>query len=89
MRLDVYLKQSRLIKRRSVAKESCDSGRVRVGGASSKPGREVKPGDVISLRFPRRRLVVEVVETPTGNVTKERATTLYRVVEDTKQEEEF
>ena len=88
MRLDLYLKVSRLIKRRSLAKEYCDGGRVKVGGTASKPGREIKEGDVLELRLPRRRLVVEVVEIPKGNVSKERAGELYRVIEEIVQREE-
>ena len=82
MRLDMFLKTSRLIKRRSIAKDYCDAGRVRVGGVSAKPSRELKPGDVLTLRLPKRRLVVEVLELPAGNVSKELAAGLYRVVED-------
>ena len=90
MRLDLYLKVSRLVKRRSLAKEYCDGGRVKVGGSSAKPGREIKEGDMLELRLPRRRLTVEVVEIPKGNVSKERAGELYRVVtEETQREEEF
>jgi len=89
MRLDMFLKVSRLVKRRSVAKELCDKGRVHVGGSSAKAGREVKPGDVIALRLPRRKVTAEILETPTGNVTKERAATLYRIIEDTALTEEL
>jgi len=89
MRLDMFLKISRLIKRRSVAKEFCDKGRVHVGGAAAKAGRELRAGDVLELRLPRRRVVAEVVELPTGNVTKERAHELYRIIEDSAEKEEL
>jgi len=82
MRLDIFLKTSRLVKRRSVAKDYCDAGRVRVGGVSAKPARELKEGDVLALRLPKRRLVLEVIELPSGNVSKERASSLYKVIED-------
>jgi ribosomal 50S subunit-recycling heat shock protein len=88
MRLDLYLKLSRLIKRRSIAKEFCDKGRVLVGGSAAKPGREVKPGDRIELRLPKRRVVVEIAELPKGNVAKEKAGLLYRVVEEVVIKEE-
>ena len=78
----MFLKISRLIKRRSIAKDYCDAGRVRVGGVSAKPARELKPGDLLSLRLPKRRFVVEVLELPSGNVSKESAANLYRIVED-------
>ena len=51
MRLDKYLKVSRLIKRRTVANEACDAGRVLVNGKAAKPGLEIKPEDVIQIRF--------------------------------------
>ena len=90
MRLDVFLKTSRLIKRRTLAKEYCDEGLVLVGGAPAKAGREVKEGDRIILDLPRRRLVAEVVAIPKGNVPKDQAVELYRVLEDlTKKEELF
>ena len=60
MRLDKFLKVSRLIKRRTVANEACDGGRVSVNGTPAKASREVKPGDVIEIRFGERTLRVEV-----------------------------
>lgn len=83
MRLDMFLKISRLVKRRSVAKEFCGSGRILVGAAPAKPGREVKGGDIITLDLARRKTVVEVLEIPKGNVSKDMAAGLYRVIEDT------
>lgn len=82
MRIDVFLKTCRLVKRRSVANDLCDRGRVEVAGARAKAGREVRPGDMLTLRLPRRRIVAEVVEVPRGNVPKEQASGLYRVIED-------
>ena len=89
MRLDVFLKVSRLVKRRTLAKEYCEEGRVMVGGGPAKPGREVKPGDMITLELARRRVVAEVVEIPAGNVTKEKAASLYRIIEDVVIKDEF
>ncbi|MBI5696785.1 MAG: RNA-binding S4 domain-containing protein [Nitrospirae bacterium] len=89
MRLDMFLKVSRLIKRRTVAKDSCDGGKIKVGGSSAKAAREVKPGDMIDLKIGKRRVVVEVLEIPKGNVAKELAANLYRVVEETKIEEDL
>ena len=51
MRLDKYLKVSRIIKRRTVANEACSGGRVTVNGKVAKPGAEVKPGDLLTIRF--------------------------------------
>ena len=61
MRLDKYLKVSRLIKRRTVANEACDGGRVSVNGKVAKASQDVKPGDLIELAFGERRVRVEVV----------------------------
>ncbi len=77
MRLDKYLKVSRLIKRRTVANEACDGGRVLVNGAPAKASREVKPGDVIEIRFGARTVKVEVV-TVAENVNKADAPAMYR-----------
>lgn len=51
MRLDKYIKVSRIIKRRTVAKEACEGGRVSVNGKTAKPATEVKPGDTLEIRF--------------------------------------
>lgn len=88
MRLDVFLKTSRLVKRRSVAKEMCDDGRVTVGGAAARPGREIKPGDVITIELSRRVVDAEVVEISSGNVPKERAAELYRILGERAVERE-
>jgi ribosomal 50S subunit-recycling heat shock protein len=88
MRLDVFLKVSRLIKRRPVANEFCDKGRVLIGGNPAKAGREVKPGDVLTIKLARRRIVAEVVDIPKGNVPKERSGELYKIIEDTALGEE-
>lgn len=61
MRLDKYLKISRLIKRRTVANEACDAGRVSVNGRTAKASVDVKPGDVIEIGFGTRNVKVEVV----------------------------
>ena len=61
MRLDKWLKNSRLIKRRTVANEACDAGRVTVGGRAVKASYEVKPGDVLELKFGERVRKVKVL----------------------------
>ena len=80
MRLDLYLKVSRLIKQRSAAKEAVGDGLITHNGAPAKAGRDVKVGDRIGIETERRRLEVEVLEIPSGNVPKARAAALYRVV---------
>ncbi|MCR4891079.1 MAG: RNA-binding S4 domain-containing protein [Lachnospiraceae bacterium] len=60
MRLDKFLKVSRLIKRRSVANEACDAGRVQINGKPSKAGTEVKVGDIIEISFGNKTVKVRV-----------------------------
>ena len=62
MRLDKFLKVSRLIKRRTVAHEACDAGRVLVNGKTAKASVKVKPGDVIEIQLGTRTVKVEVLE---------------------------
>jgi len=83
MRLDKFLKVSRIIKRRTLAKEVCDSGRVSVNGRSAKPGVEIKPGDKLELDFGTKRVVFEILETP-NTVRADQAKDLYRVLEETR-----
>lgn len=77
MRLDKYLKVSRLIKRRTVANEACDGGRVTLNGKTAKAGVEVKPGDIIEVSFGQRSLKVEVTSV-SENATKADAPAMYR-----------
>lgn len=77
MRLDKYLKISRLIKRRTVANEACDGGRVTVNGTVSKASREIKPGDIIEIRFGERRTRVEVLAVA-ETVSKSDAPAMYK-----------
>jgi len=79
MRLDKYLKISRLIKRRTVANEACDNGLVSVNGRPQRASYDVKPGDRISLQFGARTITVEVLSTPEV-VKAADAGTLYRQV---------
>lgn len=79
MRLDKYLKVSRLIKRRTVANEACDKERVMVNGRVARASYEVKVGDVIAIRFGERTLQVEVLAVQ-ENAGKADAGTLYREV---------
>ena len=79
MRLDKYLKVSRLIKRRTVANEACDNERVSVNGRPARASYEVKVGDVIAIRFVERTLTVEVLSVQ-ENAGKAEASALYREV---------
>lgn len=77
MRLDKYLKVSRLIKRRTVANEACDSGRVTLNGKVARASAEVKPGDVICISFGNRETKVEVLAVE-ETVRKDTAGDLFR-----------
>ena len=79
MRLDKYLKVSRLIKRRTVANEACDNERVTVNGKVARASDEVKVGDKIAIRFGERTVAVEVVSVQ-DNVGKADAAAMYREI---------
>ena len=79
MRLDKWLKVSRLIKRRTVANEACDNARVEVNGRPVKASYEVKAGDVVSLRLGERTVQVEVLVVA-DSVGKNDAAAMYREV---------
>ena len=77
MRLDKYLKVSRMIKRRTVANEACDAGRVLVNDKPAKASVSVKAGDVIEIQFGSRNVKVEVLDVK-ETVKKEEVESLYR-----------
>ena len=79
MRLDKYLKVSRLIKRRTVANEACDAGRVLVNDKVARASYDVKVGDVITIQFGMRELKAEVV-TVQETVAKNDAALLYKLL---------
>ena len=80
MRLDKYLKNSRIIKRRTVAKEACEQGRVEVNGRTAKPGLELRTGDEITITFGSNILKVRVLAMP-ETVRKEDADAMYEVID--------
>lgn len=77
MRLDKFLKVSRIIKRRTIANEACDQGRVTVNGKVGKAGFEVSIGDVIEIRFGENRRKYEIVEI-SEHVARQNAINMYR-----------
>ena len=84
MRLDLFLKTSRLVVRRSLAQELCDAGRISVNGAVAKSSKEVKAGDGIEIRRRERVTTVVVNSVPTTKqVSKQSAGDLYRLVSET------
>ncbi|MDD6683640.1 MAG: RNA-binding S4 domain-containing protein [Clostridiales bacterium] len=81
MRLDKYLKVSRIIKRRTVAKEACDGGRVTVNGKVAKAGAEIKEGDIMEIRFGNRIGKYQITDVREV-VRKENAAEMYCVLEE-------
>ena len=79
MRLDKFLKLSRIIKRRTVAKEACEQGRVEVNGKVAKPGLELKEGDIIKITFGNNELTARVLALA-DNVRKDAAQDLYEII---------
>lgn len=77
MRLDKYLKVSRLIKRRTVANEACDGGRVSINGKPAKASASVKAGDIITISFGNKEVKVEVLSVQ-ETVRKEEAKEMFR-----------
>lgn len=80
MRIDKFLKNSRIIKRRQVAKEACDAGRVEINGRPAKAGTEVEIGDQVQIRFGNRTMKFEVLNT-LEHVNKADADSMFRVLE--------
>ncbi len=90
MRLDQFLSESRLIKRRTQAKLACDKGLVFLDGIKAKPGKEVRPGQKIVLNLTQRKIELEILKLPLKNLRKEEAKELYRVIsEEIKKENLF
>lgn len=77
MRLDKYLKVSRIIKRRTLANEACDASRVSVNGKVAKASQEVKVGDIIEIRFGSNNIKVEVLSLK-ESIRKEEASAMYK-----------
>ncbi len=79
MRLDKYLKVSRIIKRRTVANEACDAGRIMVNGKVAKASQGVKPGDIIEIQFGSRTFKAEVLSIQ-ETVKKDEALSMYKEI---------
>ena len=82
MRLDKFLKVSRLIKRRTVAKDIADKARIFVNDNPAKPAKDLKAGDKITIEYFNRSVTVEILEIPTGNVAVQDAKNLYKIIEE-------
>ncbi len=82
MRLDKFLKVSRLIKRRTVANEVSDMGRVLVNNNQAKPSKQLKVGDIITIEYHNRTVKAKVLVIPQNNVSIQESSTLYELIED-------
>ncbi len=90
MRLDLFLKASRLVPRRAVAQALCDAGRVFVGGAQAKSARAVRVGDEIELRRRQKILLIRVLALPaTRQVARSEASGLYEILSETAAPDEL
>ncbi|MGT2846567.1 RNA-binding S4 domain-containing protein [Streptococcus massiliensis] len=87
MRLDKYLKVSRIIKRRPVAKEVADKGRIKVNGILAKGSTDLKVDDQIEIRFGNKLLTVKVLEMK-DSTKKEDAVKMYEIISETRIEED-
>ncbi|MBS6601128.1 MAG: RNA-binding S4 domain-containing protein [Clostridium sp.] len=86
MRLDKYLKVSRIIKRRTVAKEACESGRVSINGKVAKPSNDIKEGDIIEIIFANRKLKAKIINI-SEHVKKDDAKDMYIILEGEEDKE--
>lgn len=82
MRLDKFLKVSRLIKRRTVANEISDQGRIFINDRLAKPANPVKVGDKLNIEFYNRTLIVDVLKVPERNVSIQESKDLYRIIDE-------
>jgi len=80
MRLDKFLKVSRLIKRRTVANDVSEQGRVLLNGNPAKPAKQVKVGDEITILYSSGEFIVRIVNVPEGNVSIQQAQELYEII---------
>ena len=80
MRLDKFLKVSRLIKRRTVANEVSDQGRVFVNNQPAKPSKQIKENDIIRIEHYNKSISVKVLKIPTGNISVQEAPSLYEEI---------
>ena len=85
MRLDLFLKTSRLIKHRTLAKKACGAGAVRVDGEKAKPSKTIAVGQTISIDTPTRLLEVRVINIPGKNSPKSDAASLYETLTDERK----
>jgi ribosomal 50S subunit-recycling heat shock protein len=87
MRLDKYLKVSRIIKRRTVAKEACENGRVSINNKVAKPGTEIKEGDIIEIKFAAKVLKAKILNI-FEHTSKENSKLMYEILSGEEDQDE-
>lgn len=85
MRVDKYLKVSRLIKRRTIAKEVCDHEKIMINGMISKPSTEIKVNDIITIKFGTKLITIKVLST-NEYTKKEESNLMYEIIKEEKVE---
>jgi ribosomal 50S subunit-recycling heat shock protein len=85
VRLDLFLKTSRLVKRRTVAKEMCEASRVLVNNREAQPAKEIRPGDLVTIKYSSKHIEIEVISVP-DRPGKSAPEELYRVIAETRIE---
>jgi len=81
MRLDKFLKVSRIFKRRTIAKEVSKNGRVIINDRIAKPGTELKPGDILEISYGQKKIKIKVLELK-NHIKKEDADSMYQIIEE-------
>jgi ribosomal 50S subunit-recycling heat shock protein len=88
VRVDYFLKVSRIVKRRPLAKEMCDKKLIAINGATVKSGKDVTVGDILTVQFPSRTVKVRIEQVPTRAVSKHDSASLYTLLEEVRRPEE-
>jgi ribosomal 50S subunit-recycling heat shock protein len=86
VRIDQLLKTLCLVKTRSRAHKGCEVGCVSINGKKAKPSAEVRPGDVVEIRYPRRAVAIEIVEVPAGQAARKECERFYRLIRESRIE---
>lgn len=89
MRLDLFLKQTGIVKRRPIAKLLCDGGKIGRNGQIAKAGDDVRSGDILRLDFGTKIVTLEILVVPTGAVPKAARTDFYRPISEEKVEDDW
>ncbi len=88
MRLDLFLKAVCLVKQRSLAKKACDAGKIRIGGRALRASHQTREGEILTIRFPRRTITLEVLAIPSGQVAKSEGGSYYRILSEERLEDD-